>query len=149
MLTKNEIRALTVELNQAAVVALIRAEAGLPFSGDVAIKRLRELELLEKASWSCTENGRQVVGELVGISYKPELNLYDGLRRPLVNTVSPPASGSPDGSKYKPRADANVAKAIAQRGAICVQCKEEIEKGAPCVWIEGEGMFHPDCTETS
>lgn len=157
MLTKREIRHLTVDLNQMASVALIRADAGKPFSGDAVIKRLRELGLIEKASWNPTEDGRQVVGELVGVPYTPKyidsaLEPSAEMTKKLVAVMMqdhPETSGSSDGSKFKPHVDVKGVGTVTQRRTICVQCREDIPKGAKVLWVMNEGVFHEDCVETS
>lgn len=151
MLTKNEIRALTVELNQANVVALLRADAGKPFYGKPAIGRLRELGLIEKGSWSCTEDGRQVVGELVDIPYEPRpsgLEPSATMAKTLAKVAPETSRSSSPNGKFQPRTP-DYAYADSTRDSICAQCRVEVPKGSRVIWIQDEGLFHPDCVETS
>jgi hypothetical protein len=129
-----------------ASVALIRADAGKPFSGDAVIKRLRELGLVEKASWTCTEDGRQVVGELVGIRYRPKPAYVAGV--PESEPERTPARSSSPKGKFKPRTH-DYARTDTVRDTICVQCTENIPKGSRVIWVQDEGVFHDDCVETS
>ena len=138
MLTKERIKELVAELTAENVAALIRCEAGKPFSGRVPIGRLRELGLVEKASWNPTEDGRQVVGELVGISYKP-----------APQVVGTPSRSSKSKGKFTPREGAEATAAVSNRETICFQCREEIPKGSRVIWVADEGIFHTDCVETS
>lgn len=177
MLTKARIKKLVAELTAENLVALIRCEAGKPFDGKVAIGRLRELELVEKASWSCTEEGRQVVGELVGIPYKRASMIAgvpvdephrtsdervkaryasgnpDGQHRRLAaeeaaSGSSAPRTSKPNG-KHKPAEGVELGLATSNRASICFQCREEVPKGSSVIWIQDEGLFHVDCVETS
>jgi hypothetical protein len=47
--------------------------------------------------------------------------------------------------KFEPLAGQIVSTAFAQRESLCGQCSEEIPEGDECFWVEGEGVFHPDC----
>ena len=121
MLTKERIGHLVEELTRDNLVALLRCEAGRQFQGErYAVGRIRELGLIEKGAWRCTEDGRQVVGELVGIPYTPRTSV------PSFKT-------------------GNRASTTTMREGICVTCKERIPEGEVCIWVEGEGIYHPGC----
>ena len=146
MLTKERIKDLIAELTPENITALIRCEAGLEFVGKPAVGRIRELELIEKASWKPTEDGRQVVGALIGVPYKPR-------SRPAPSRSSAPkaatsTSPNPNG-KFKPRPGLDIAEAEANRDSICLQCREVLPKGSRVAWIADEGMFHTDCVDRS
>jgi hypothetical protein len=49
--------------------------------------------------------------------------------------------------RFKPRGDQQVADAQAQRESECAQCRGTVPEGAPCFWVEDEGVFHPECIE--
>lgn len=49
--------------------------------------------------------------------------------------------------RFRPSSGQNVADARAQRDTPCQQCDEVIKDKAPCFWVEGEGIFHPQCIE--
>ena len=140
MQTKDRIRELVAELTDANKVALVRCEAGKPFGGDrVAIGRIRELGLVEGTSWSITEEGRQVVGALVGIPYKP-------VSVPKTSGSTPSKKGS---NLFELGVSSTLSKAKAPRATVCAQCGRGIEKGSLCFWVEDEGIFHLECIDFS
>lgn len=47
--------------------------------------------------------------------------------------------------RYEPAEGEVVTTAFAQRESCCGQCSEKIPEGDACFWVEGEGIFHPDC----
>lgn len=47
--------------------------------------------------------------------------------------------------KFQPLPEQVVTTAEAQRESICGQCSEQIPENQECFWVEGEGIFHPDC----
>lgn len=57
------------------------------------------------------------------------------------------SSGTGPKGRYKPPPDAIISTAFAQREGICAQCNEKVVQNNACVWIEGEGIFHPSCIE--
>lgn len=139
-----------------SLVALVRCEAGRPYASSssdarrLAVGRLRELELIEKASWSCTKLGREVVGELVGIPVReavpvrtaPNSIPHGPLRMPRVATPAP-------GTKFKPKEGLQISKATANRQTICLQCNGTVDFNEECVWVQETGVFHPGCLEMS
>jgi len=132
-MTKERIKELVGEFSPQNITALVRCEAGLPFGGErYAIGRLRELGLIEKASWSCTEDGRQVVGELVGIPYKP---------------MASRSSGTP-AARPRPFRGMVSQNAELSRQTSCTKCGEGMPKGAQVIWIADKGVFHPDCVSS-
>jgi len=95
--TRGEIRDLLLTLSTADAVALVCCEAGKPFADQRTVKKLHRLELVEKASWSCTKLGLEVVSELVGIPVQesapvrtaPNSIPHGPLRMPRVATPGP------------------------------------------------------------
>jgi len=47
--------------------------------------------------------------------------------------------------KFNPLPEQIVSDAFAQQESVCAQCNEKIPEGASCFWVEGEGIFHPEC----
>ena len=37
-------------------------------------------------------------------------------------------------------------RAIVQRATLCARCKKDIPRDAEVIWIEGEGIFHENCS---
>jgi hypothetical protein len=46
---------------------------------------------------------------------------------------------------YEPSPGELVSSASAHRETICAQCNEQIPENQDCYWVEGEGIFHPEC----
>lgn len=154
-MTKIEMRDVVADLAQAEIAALLRAEAGKPFSGREIVKKLREKELLEPGKWEPSTKGRHVVGFLVGIPYKepittvqdpagPRMETSPGVPGPPISMGKPSQRPGPAAKKEFPE---DAVRAVAHRFSICFECREDIPKGTPVLWIEGKGMFHENCVQ--
>jgi len=172
MLTQERIKELVdEELTVAQVVVLLRCSNRKPSGkGPEVEESLRELGLMDQKSWSCTEDGRDVIRELKGFPYEPgpayiagvpaselertpasklrarhapEGDLYDKFR-----PGGMPTSGSPDG-RHRRLAEEGSGRVETIRATICVKCGEHVPKGATVVWVKDYGVFHPDCAPPS
>ena len=124
----SQVKQLIGALKEDEKIALVRCEAGKPYNlwpsqpHTSLLKTLRDLELVEKTSWTCTDLGHEVVAELCGVPYK---------------------KAAP---KHRPEPGNQVLLAETQRPSLCTRCNEKVN--GPCIWVANEGIFHEDCVET-